>query len=145
MADRNEGRRFTDQGGNVETVIGKGSHVEGEITGSTSIEVWGSVTGTARIDGLCWVREGGRFNGDIFATGVVVEGEVHGKITAADKVELRASCRSQGSISAGSLAIADGSFFEGAIQMRDAGKGSTGQSAKKSGSVGFQEKRRQEP
>ncbi len=111
-------RRFTDQAGNVKTVIAKGTRIEGEITGKVSMELSGSVKGTARIDGLFWVREDGRFDGDIHAESVVVEGKVNGKINATQKVELRSTCRSSGSVVAASVAIADGSFFEGNIEMR---------------------------
>ncbi len=117
-----ESRRITDASGEPATVIGKGIHIKGEITGSAPIEVWGSIEGTAGTRGLMWVREGGEVGGEIAATNVVVEGRVKGKIAAEEKVELRATCRVKGDVSASSLAIADGSFFRGQVHMNEGGK-----------------------
>ena len=85
MADRNAS-------GTASTVIGKGIHVKGEITGSAPIEVWGSIEGKAGTEGLFWVREGGRVGGQIAATNIVVEGKVDGTISAKEKAELRSNC-----------------------------------------------------
>lgn len=115
-------RRITDTAGADATVIGKGIHVKGEISGSAPIQVWGSIEGKAATDNLLWVREGGEVGGEIAATNVVVEGQVDGKIDAADKLELRATCRVKGDVSATTLAIADGSFFQGRVQMKEGGK-----------------------
>lgn len=117
-----QARRITDISAEDSTVIGRNIHVRGEITGEASIEVWGSIEGQARTKGLCWVREGGKVEGEIKATNVAVEGRVEGRIHAEDRVELRAAGRVRGDISAKSLAIADGSFFQGQVEMRDGGK-----------------------
>lgn len=98
-------------------MIGQGIHVKGEITGPASIEVWGSLEGKAGTEGLLWVREGGAVNGEIAATNVVVEGQVQGSIHAREKVELRSTCKVEGDLAAQTVAIAEGSFFEGKIQM----------------------------
>ncbi len=129
MADSS--RRFTDTSNGDSTVIGQGIHVKGEITGPASIEVWGSLEGKAGTEGLLWVREGGEVNGEIAATNVVVEGQVQGSIHAQDKVELRATCKVEGDLAAQTVAIAEGSFFEGRIQMSGA----------KAGKMSFKEKR----
>ncbi len=132
MADSNS-RRFTDQSSTASTVIGKGIHVEGEITGSAPIEVWGSIEGKAGTEGLFWVREGGRVGGEIVATNIVVEGNVQGTIQAKEKAELRSNCKVEGDLSAKTVAIAEGSFFEGRVRM--GGKGGTAPQAS------FKEKR----
>lgn len=123
MADSNASRRFTDQSSASSTVIGKGIHVKGEIKGSAPIEVWGSIEGKAGTEGLFWVREGGRVGGEIAATNIVVEGHVDGTISAKEKAELRSNCKVQGDLTAKTVAIAEGSFFEGQVQMSSGGKG----------------------
>lgn len=127
-------RRITDASDEDSTVIGKGIHIKGEITGTAPIQVWGSIEGKAGTEGLLWVRQGGEVGGEIAATNVVVEGHVDGKIAAADMVELRATCKVKGDISAKTLAIADGSFFQGRVHM-DEGGGSPQH-------IRFQEKRK---
>ena len=113
----NASRRMTDQAGTSSTVIGKGIHVKGEITGSAPIEVWGSIEGKAGTEGLFWVREGGEVGGEIAATNIVVEGRVDGTISAKEKAELRSNCKVEGDLTAKTVAIAEGSFFEGKVHM----------------------------
>lgn len=134
MAD-SSARRFTDAATGDSTVIGQGIHVKGEITGSASIEIWGSLEGKAGTEGLLWVREGGKVQGEVAASNVVVEGTVRGKIHAQDKAELRSKCKVEGDLAAKTIAIAEGSFFEGRIQMSGKAPGSPPQM--------FQEKRDQ--
>ena len=134
MANSNASRRFTDAGSGETTVIGQGIHIEGEISGPASIEVWGSLKGKATTDGMFSVREGGRIDGEIEASNVVLEGEIKGSIKAREKAELRSTCKVHGDLSAHSVAIAEGSFFDGRIQMT--GGLSKGQA------VGFEEKRK---
>jgi len=118
------GRRFTngEPSGKTATVIGQGIHVQGEITGSASIEVWGSIEGISGTEGLFWVREGGTVRGEVAATNVVVEGEVDGRISAEKKVELRPTCKVRGDVAAKTVAMAEGAFFEGRISMNGDGE-----------------------
>ena len=113
----NANRRFTDGTANDTTVIGQGIHIQGEITGSASIEVWGSLEGNAGTEGLFRVREGGKVVGEVAAAQVVVEGEIEGTIQAEQKIELRPTCKVHGNVAAKSVAIAEGAFFEGRISM----------------------------
>ena len=70
--------------------------------------------------------------GDLVATDFVFEGEVRGNIKAEGRVELRAGSSVQGNVDAGSVAIAEGSFYKGKVKM-------TGKGTRQS--VTFQEKR----
>jgi cytoskeletal protein CcmA (bactofilin family) len=110
------GRRLTDVSSPA-TVIGAGTTVHGDLSGRDPIEVRGTVEGDCRIGGLCIVAEGGRVLGNIEADGLVVAGEIEaGKLTV-DRVELRSTARVRGAITARVLAIADGAFYEGDVQM----------------------------
>ncbi len=111
------------------TVIGKGIHIRGELTGSAPIEVWGSLEGVTGTEGRFWVREGGRVGGEIAAAEVIVEGQVEGKISAEHKVELRPTCKVEGDVVAKRVAIAEGAIFDGRIRMSGAGKPKAGPSA----------------
>ncbi|HEX9737156.1 MAG TPA: polymer-forming cytoskeletal protein [Thermoanaerobaculia bacterium] len=118
----NQDRRITDDAGADATVVGKGIRIKGEISGSATIQVWGTIEGKANTDGLVWVREGGEVSGEITAANVVVEGQVEGKIDAAEMLELRAASRVKGDVSAKALAVADGSYFQGRVQMKEGGE-----------------------
>lgn len=118
-ADR--GRRFTDGSDEFDTVIGPDAHITGEIRGRTNVRVWGTVDGTIEVDGLFWLHSAGKLGDKVSATNMVIEGEVKGTLTASDKVDLRPTSRVHGDITAKTLAVADGSFFEGQISMPDGG------------------------
>lgn len=99
------------------TVIGRGIHIRGELTGSAPIEVWGTLEGITGTEGKLWVREGGKVDGEIAAAQVIIEGHVEGKISAENEVEFRPTSRVQGDVVAKKIAIAEGAFFEGRIRM----------------------------
>lgn len=101
------------------TVIGKGIHIHGELTGSAPIEVWGTLEGVTGTEGRFWVREGGKVGGEIAAAEVIIEGQVNGKISAEQKVEFRPTCKVRGDVMAKKVAIAEGAVFDGQIRMSD--------------------------
>lgn len=106
------------------TVIGKGIRIQGEITGSAPIEVWGDLDGTAGTEGILHVREGGKIHGEMAAREIVVEGEVDGRVIAETRADLRPSCKMKGELTAATVTMAEGAFFEGRIHMtKDGGKG----------------------
>lgn len=100
-------------------MIGSDVVIRGELAGNANVEFAGTLEGTLVIDGFVAVRSEGRITGRVQAAAVLIEGSVNGEIHAAGKVELRRSCRVEADIFAGSVAIADGSAFEGAITMND--------------------------
>jgi cytoskeletal protein CcmA (bactofilin family) len=133
------GRRFTDKMGRVETRIGPGMTLTGEIAGEDSVEVSGTLDGDLAIDGLCHVGKVGKIMGRVRATHLLVEGAIDGDIHAQRKVEFRSTARVRADVVAHTVAMAEGSQFDGRIHM----EGSTA-----GGEAGlhhsFQEKRRSE-
>jgi cytoskeletal protein CcmA (bactofilin family) len=130
-------RRLTDAVEAFDTVVGPALKVKGELSGARSLDLAGVLEGPAKVEGLCHVRRSGRITGPLRAGNVVVEGEVQGNVVARGRVELRASARVQGDIVASAVAIAEGCFFDGRIQMKG------GQGAGQA--LSFQERRRAGP
>ena len=124
-------RRFTDEFDSPASVVAAGITLQGEISGSDSLEIYGFVDGNVAVRGLCHVGETGRVQGRISAHHVIIEGNVEGKISARQRIELRARAKVQAEISAESVAMAEGAFFDGRIHMRNGGT-----------QTAFQEKRR---
>jgi len=56
----------------------------------------------------------------INAREIVVIGKIHGNISACDRVEIRAQGHLTGNIATGRISIADGAFFRGDIDLRNA-------------------------
>lgn len=99
------------------TVIGRGIRLEGELTGSDPIEIWGELHGTAGTESRLRVAPGGKVVGELAAEAVVVEGRVDGRISAEKKVELQSACRVTGDLDAKTLGIEEGAYFEGNVKM----------------------------
>jgi len=117
---KNDRRRFTDGSDDFATILGPGVTFEGRVSGAGNVEIEGSLEGEMAMEGLVWIRQGGAVKGDLEATSVVVEGEVQGNIRSTGKVDLREGCRMKGDITAGTVAAAEGSYFEGKIAMPNA-------------------------
>ncbi len=113
-------RRFADNVREFDTVVGRNMHLKGNLEGKANVDVRGALEGETRLQGLLIVQVEGKHKGNISATNVIVEGQVEGNISSTNKVELRASCRVTGDIGASSVAIAEGCFYEGTINMGDA-------------------------
>jgi len=129
-------RRFTDSVERPSTVIGASIKIKGELTGGDSVDVAGSLEGVSRVAGFYLVREGARVVGPIAAAAVLVEGEVEGQLIEARKVEIGAASRVRAHIRASVVAIAEGAYFEGQIEM----SGEEGETAR----LAFQERRRRD-
>jgi cytoskeletal protein CcmA (bactofilin family) len=83
------------------------------------VEIKGTLEGDCDTGARCIVHEGGRVLGNIDALALVVAGEVDAGLLKAEKIELRASARVRGVISASVVVIADGAFYEGEIEYRE--------------------------
>jgi cytoskeletal protein CcmA (bactofilin family) len=116
-------RRFADHIVEFDTVVGQEMFVQGDLSGETNAEVRGHVVGSADLQGLLMVQLTGKLKGNIKAQNVIVEGHVEGDISAAKKVELRSSSKVTGNIRAASVAMAEGCFYQGNIDMPGDGPG----------------------
>ena len=116
--DAGSGRqRFSDRFGPTSVTISSDVVIRGKLTGNANVDFAGALDGELGVDGFVLVRSEGRITGRIEAAALVIEGRVEGEIHASGKVELGQTCRVEGDIVAGSVAIADGATFDGAITM----------------------------
>jgi cytoskeletal protein CcmA (bactofilin family) len=103
----------------ITTVLGDGTHYKGKLTGEGGVRIEGVFDGEIRLDGLLVVGTTGRVTcEDLRAKSVIVAGTIRGDITA-NKVEIRASGRVWGNVTAVTFATEEGAFLRGQIQMED--------------------------
>jgi len=101
--------------------IGKSVIVKGELSGSEDLYVDGEVEGSISLRGQSLtIGPNGRVRANIEARNVIVHGRVDGNIQASDRVELRKSASLAGDISTARVAIEDGAFFKGSIDIQKA-------------------------
>lgn len=101
-----------------ETVIGIDALYGGDITGTGTYAVHGTVEGTCTLEGHLLVAGTARWIGDIEATHVVIAGEVVGNVSAREKLELLPTARIRGHVTSPVIAMAEGAVYEGEIRMR---------------------------
>jgi len=105
--------------------IGPGTSFQGllQLPGSGRID--GHVEGEIVVGGVLWIGPGGVVRARVDAPRIVVEGELHGEVAGADRIELRETARVTADLYTPRLILAEGSFFEGqcstAIPARSSG------------------------
>ena len=99
--------------------IGKSVAIKGELSGSEDLYVDGTVEGTIQLQGNSLVvGPNGHVHGEVHAKGVVVEGKLEGNIRASDRAELRKSAVIVGDITTQRIAIEDGAYFKGKVDIQ---------------------------
>ncbi|MFT7581929.1 MAG: cytoskeletal protein CcmA (bactofilin family) [Myxococcota bacterium] len=101
----------------ADTIIGNNIAIEGDITGSDSLTIFGVVRGRINVKESVTISQSARVEADVESASVEVSGQVHGNITAVDKVELKSGGRLVGDVKAPRILIADGASFKGNINM----------------------------
>ncbi|HVN98708.1 MAG TPA: polymer-forming cytoskeletal protein [Steroidobacteraceae bacterium] len=108
-------RRLLDRLGSTPTLIAQHTTFAGDLTTQGALLVNGAVQGNGSIGGEVAISSGARWEGDLTAHCAVIAGTVIGDITVADKLEIGASARLRGRVSAKRIAIALGAQVEGDI------------------------------
>ena len=99
--------------------IGKSVVVRGELSGSEDLYVDGEVEGSISLRGQSLtIGPNGRVRANLEARNVIVHGRVDGNVNASDRVDLRKSASLTGDISTARVAIEDGAYFKGTIDIQ---------------------------
>lgn len=110
----------------VDSVIGAGSVVKGDIHSRGTLRIDGNVEGKVTADAAVVVGSKGVVKGTISASHVMVGGSVHGNVAAREKVEILSTGRLYGDVTtpAAKFVVAEGVIFEGRCVMSqpEAGK-----------------------
>jgi cytoskeletal protein CcmA (bactofilin family) len=114
----------------LETIVGDGTRVAGQMSVKGTIRIDGIVEGDVHADWVV-VGETGKILGNTHSRGVVVGGSVEGNIEATETVELMGKSSMAGEIRAPKLAVSEGAVFDGRSRM----KGETGPSEAQDGKV----------
>jgi cytoskeletal protein CcmA (bactofilin family) len=100
--------------------IGKSVVIRGELTGNEDLYLDGDVEGNINLrDHKLVVGPNARIKAAISARDVVVHGRVEGNVSASERVELKRACTLIGDVATQRIAIEDGAFFKGAIDVKD--------------------------
>lgn len=103
----------------IEAIIGENTAVKGEISGSSSIRVDGTVEGSISVTATVIIGENGHVKGDITAPDLVIYGKVDGNATIENCLSICSSGQLIGDVKVGSLKIDDGGLFRGRSEMSE--------------------------
>ncbi|MFB3915750.1 MAG: polymer-forming cytoskeletal protein [Terriglobales bacterium] len=99
--------------------IGKSVLIKGELSGSEDLYLDGEVEGTIELRGhSLTVGPNGRVRASIHARDIVVHGKVDGSVHAGERVELKKTAILVGDIFTQRIAIEEGAYFKGGIDIQ---------------------------
>lgn len=103
---------------NTPARIGKSVVICGELKGSEDLIIDGRVEGTVTLSKSCLtIGASANVAADLIAQDVLIQGNVHGNVSASGRVELRAGCVMEGDIHASRLAVEDNAVFRGRVDL----------------------------
>ncbi len=116
--------------GPQQTFLGRSVAVRGQFSGNENLLIEGQVEGTINLEEhTVTVGTNGQVKAEIHARQVIVLGTITGNITAQEKVEIRRSGNVVGDILSGAVAIEEGAYFKGSIEIVREGERETSRPA----------------
>jgi cytoskeletal protein CcmA (bactofilin family) len=103
------------------SVLGPTLRFRGELSAQEDLIVQGSVEGSITHTQSLTIGTDGSMKGDIRARVIVIDGKVDGDLYATESVNIRATARVKGNVFAPRIAIQDGAFFQGQVDMQPSG------------------------
>ncbi len=107
-------------GGELHTLLGKGSEFEGKLSFEGQVRIDGKYTGHIVTKDLLVIGESAKVTADIVAGHVIVNGTVEGTIKATTLVEMHPPARVRGTIETPAMTMEKGVIFEGTSKMENA-------------------------
>jgi cytoskeletal protein CcmA (bactofilin family) len=106
--------------------IGKSVVIKGEISGNEDIYIDGQVEGSIQLLGnSLTVGPNGRVHASVAAKNVTVGGSLEGNIQASERTEMRKSAVVNGDVQTRRIAIEEGAYFKGKLEILGESKSSS--------------------
>ena len=103
---------------NAKTIIGKDITIQGDIRGEEHMVIDGSIKGNIEIETHNFaLGPAGRVEGEIHARNISISGQMKGNIKTPGKIEITEQASFQGDILAKSIAVENGAFFKGSVEL----------------------------
>ncbi len=112
-------RRMRDRSSGPATLISEGCRITGHLSGSGDFMINGEIDGDCDLSGSVTLAAKGFWKGTLKAETVIISGSVEGDIVARGSVEISESARITGTVTGGSIAVAEGAIIEGVMKTTD--------------------------
>ena len=103
----------------LNTIIGKGSVIEGTLEVEGEIRIEGTVKGKISSTESLTLGNGGVIEADLNTKVAVIGGNVTGNVFASEKIELQSKAVVEGEITTKNLVVEEGAIFHGKCNMKD--------------------------
>jgi cytoskeletal protein CcmA (bactofilin family) len=98
--------------------IGKSVSIKGELSGNEDIYVDGQLDGSIQLPGnSVTVGPNGRVKADITAKNLTIGGTLDGNVHASERTELRKTAVVNGDVQTRRIAIEEGAYFKGKLEI----------------------------
>lgn len=126
MMETNQKPPIAGGAGQHHTYLGGSVVLKGELTADEDLTIEGQFEGSVNLQGHCvTVGQHGQVKADITARQVAVSGKLNGKVNAQEKIEIRRTGNVVGDLVSAGVAIEEGAYFKGSIEiLRDEDKSS---------------------
>ena len=105
--------------------IGKSVSIKGDLSGNEDIYVDGQLEGSIQLPAnSVTVGPNGRVKANIIAKNLTVGGTLDGNVHASERTELRKSAVVNGDVQTRRIAIEEGAYFKGKLEILSEGKSS---------------------
>jgi cytoskeletal protein CcmA (bactofilin family) len=103
--------------GKLDTIIGKGTKIDGTVAIEGSTRIDGILSGKLTSNDIVTIGPSGEVKADVKAKSIIIGGKVNGNIEATEKIEIQARAEFRGDLVAKSLLIEHGALFHGTSNM----------------------------
>lgn len=117
---KNKKKKTESSSGEMETIIGENTEIEGQIKTEGSLRIDGKLNGKLKAQEDVIVGENGVLEANIEARNVTVAGSVKGNIVTEGKLVIVSTGKLIGDIKIANLIVEDGAVFKGKSESRSA-------------------------
>ena len=125
-----EGDAVTGGEGNLNSILGPGCKVKGNIDLKGTLRIDGDFDGEITCPETLIIGKSGVVKADVNVKNAVIGGKLVGNVNATNKIELQTGSHVEGDISTARLVIDEGVFFEGACKMGTQGSAASPSSSR---------------
>jgi cytoskeletal protein CcmA (bactofilin family) len=107
------------EAGNQEftTVLGPDANFKGDLSFEKGMRLHGKLSGTVTTAGRLHVAKEAKLDAEVEAGSIIIEGEVHGNLTAGERIEMKPSARYEGDLTTSKLVVEEGAQFKGHVTV----------------------------
>lgn len=99
------------------TILGPDATFKGELTYEKGLRLHGRLEGKINTPGRLHVAKEAKLQAEVEAGAIIIEGEVHGNLTAIDRIEMKQTARYEGDLRASKLVVDEGAIFSGHVTV----------------------------